>query len=663
MALAPTSRRPGRQSRSEGTPQPGGTTGRGVHRVDPARVGVVAAGLAVVAAVVAAVVRVFVTDWYPVGENALFAIRGTDVFTEHHPLLGTSTSASEIVGFNFNNPGSLLFFVLALPAKVGPQWVAVGMALLVLGSVAAMAACAGRVAGARGVLAALFAAAALAWVMGPELLLDPWQPNALLFPFLALIVATWATCAGSDGSLVVAAGLASLVLQTHLSYAVLVGVLAMCAGSAVLIRAVRAPERRRHAGRVLAGTAVLLAVLWAQPLFEQVTADEQGNLARIAEVPGAERGESVGGPLGIRLAGRLLSPLPRWAPPSYDDAYEQVPVLVPIDERFVDLPSLPVAGATLAATLLAVGAVLAFARRTGRRPLASGAAIVAVTVVVTTTTATMLPVSWLGLPAHHVRWMWPAAIAVTTVLVGVALLWRAGVALVAAATVVMAVLAMPSAPPGSGPASATDLAAPAIWALEAQLDELDVDGPLLVEAGPLAIDDQYTLPVILELDRRFGVTLRDPVLVRQLGDGRAATGSEPGRVRLALGSDPDTDTAGFRRVAAVEGLSPAEAEEFDELTRVLSTDLQDGGLRLTGFGVHVIEAGIDPQLDDALEAGTDPIATLGQDRFWGALQAGLIEPERRRADVRRWMDLWSKREYATVSVWLDEDPKGAEGGD
>ena len=42
---------------------------------------------------------------YPVGDNGYFALRARDVFTDHHPLLGTWTSASLSVGGKPRRPG------------------------------------------------------------------------------------------------------------------------------------------------------------------------------------------------------------------------------------------------------------------------------------------------------------------------------------------------------------------------------------------------------------------------------------------------------------------------------------------------------------------------------------------------------------------------------
>lgn len=44
--------------------------------------------------VVVAVGRAIVGGWVPLGDQALLQIRAHDVFTSHHPLLGTASSAA-----------------------------------------------------------------------------------------------------------------------------------------------------------------------------------------------------------------------------------------------------------------------------------------------------------------------------------------------------------------------------------------------------------------------------------------------------------------------------------------------------------------------------------------------------------------------------------------
>jgi hypothetical protein len=139
--------------------------------------------------IVVAAIRAIAGDWVAVGDNAYFAIRARDVLTDHHPLLGTWTSASLTIGLDVNNPGPLLFDALALPVKLGGDaGLAIGVALINVASVVGMAVAARRQAGVRGVVAAMAAATALGWAIGSELLVDPWQPHSLLLPVLCYLV-------------------------------------------------------------------------------------------------------------------------------------------------------------------------------------------------------------------------------------------------------------------------------------------------------------------------------------------------------------------------------------------------------------------------------------------------------------------------------------------
>ena len=104
-----------------------------------------------------------------------------------------------------------------------------------------------RIAGERSVLPAMCAVGLLTWTMGSEMLITPRQHQALILPYLCLLVAAWAVATGDRWAIVVAVVAASLVAQTHLSYPVLVAALAavMVVGQVVTTRA--GAGRRRDA--------------------------------------------------------------------------------------------------------------------------------------------------------------------------------------------------------------------------------------------------------------------------------------------------------------------------------------------------------------------------------------------------------------------------------
>ncbi len=64
----------------------------------------------------------------------------------------------------------------------------------------------------------LVACAAMSWVLGSELLIDIWQAHALLLPFLLYLVVMIALACGQARWIPLAAGVASVLVQTHISY-------------------------------------------------------------------------------------------------------------------------------------------------------------------------------------------------------------------------------------------------------------------------------------------------------------------------------------------------------------------------------------------------------------------------------------------------------------
>ncbi len=623
------------------------------HDTRELRIGVAVAVGAVVATVAAAVARAIAGSWYPVGDNAYFALRSQDVFTEHHPLLGTWTSASLTVGFDFNNPAPLLFDVLAVGAKIDPTLVPIGVALLVLGSVATLGACAFRVAGRRGVVTAMFASAGLAWALGPELLIDPWQPHSLLFPFLALIGVTVATCAGSDGSLLAVTAFGSLVVGTHLSYAPLVAMFALVALTAVTVRAVRDPDRRRHALRVGGGVVLLVVVLWCQTAVEQFSGDDRGNVSRLVDVAGAERGESVGPDLGIDVAGGLISPVPEWIPPSFEADFRPVPYRKAMPPRFEDQTSSLRARTSIVTALAVLGAIVFWARRRGSGSLVALGSVAALASVGAVVSVITLPLSLYGLPAHHVRWLWPVAVTLTTVLVAATLRSRVGVVAVVGATVVMSVLAAVPTEPEIGP-TADAYAGPVIRELAPQLDDLRDRGPLVFDIGGTRVFEPYSVPVILELEQRgVDVTVEDPGLIRQFGPSRAADGSERGRLFVWQAELAETGRPGAERVAFVSGLSPAEDLEYRRRTEEIADWFDRGSFEITDIGHIAIGDALIPDLEEAIAHESEPFAVVGADFVGVAFDRGLLVSAEHETDVDRWLELHQRFVQQTVGVWIE----------
>jgi hypothetical protein len=172
--------------------------------------------------VVVAAVRAIVGHWRPIGDNALVALRAHDVLTSHQPLLGTWSSASLEAGKDLNHPGPLLFESVALPVKLlgSNAGLVLGVALVNILAITAVAVFAFRRGGRTGAVVLLLGALYLEFVMGSELLFDPWNPHILILACLAMLTCAWGVAAGDRWALPVYLALGSYCVQTHLGVAV-----------------------------------------------------------------------------------------------------------------------------------------------------------------------------------------------------------------------------------------------------------------------------------------------------------------------------------------------------------------------------------------------------------------------------------------------------------
>src|SRR3954467_15186650 len=97
--------------------------------------GVVAAGPVILSAI-----RALANDWTPVGDRAVIATRAFDVLSTHPPLLGQFSASSGVASENAHSLGPMLYWVLALPARVGGVAPAIAIAVVnvacVMGTVA-----------------------------------------------------------------------------------------------------------------------------------------------------------------------------------------------------------------------------------------------------------------------------------------------------------------------------------------------------------------------------------------------------------------------------------------------------------------------------------------------------------------------------------------------
>ncbi len=544
---------------------------------------------AAVVPVIVATVRAIAGGWRAITDNAYFGIRAGDVLTEHHPLLGTWTSASLSVGMDINNPGPLQFDALALPVKLagdaGDAGLAAGVALINVAAIVGIAVVARRQAGARGVVAGMLAASGLAWTMGSELLFDPWQPNSLLLPVLCFLTMVWALACGDHALLPWTVGLASFIVQTHIGYALFVPALGLWGVGAVAVRLWRLRrddadewrQRRRSVQRHLGASLVVGVVCWSQSLHEQFFVDGRGNLGQLVS-SARQPQERVGAEFGARLVADVLTLPPWWGRPSFGEAFA-VDVL---------LPSLAssVIGLTVVAALLTAGMLVTTRRRDA--PARAAAATALVIFGVTLVAAATMPSGVWGVAPHHLRWLWPVALFVTFTLVLCMLPTpgrepmraRIGVGLVALATLALSGFNLPHMNSGSGPSADAEFI-PVVRELMPQLTSVSDERGVLFDGRGLRFGESFSVRLLWELER-LGVPwfVDEQGLAKQLGPSRMYSGGASVRLFLLEGDAARETPPGVRRVAFVEGLTGDEPTELANVKAELTSFIADGGLVL-----------------------------------------------------------------------------------
>jgi len=582
------------------------TSGDGPRRRDPLDRLFLASVVIALVPVVVAVVRAARSGWVPIGDNGYFAVRAQDVFTTNHPWLGTWTSASLNTDTNFNNPGPLLFDLYALPAKLtnGRIGVAIGAAMLNALAIVGIAIVARRRGGPVLGIAAMAMAAALCLSMGSDLLYDPWQPHSLLLAFLLGVFLVWSMVCGDLAALPWAIGIGSLVLQTHLSYAVLITVLG---GWGVLGLGWHLwdrrrndpdswPELRRSAVRAGLVTLVVAALCWSQPVYEQLTGEGTGNFSRLAaNMTSAEN--TIGVKLGTRVVADVLTVPPFWLPPSFEEAFLYDKTTPPGTDQLTTIdPSPTMAAILLALLILALAAAALDAHRRDDRVVSAALATGLVALGGALVTAWKLPLGELGLPPHQLRWLWPIAAFMTFSLVAYAIrradltgqpVRRLAIGLVAL-TVLVAALNLPAHNVHAGPIS-DSYAIEVMKEVAPQMDALEDQGTILVDLTGIRFAEPYTGPVMAELRRRdIPFVVNDEGMVRQLGENRRLRGDAQ-RLLFRQGHQALETPEGARRVVFVEGLTTDEKRELSDLRSDIVGYLTEHPVKLTPYGERVVE--------------------------------------------------------------------------
>ncbi len=499
-------------------------------------VGVVAAPIAFAAA------RAVRRGWFPIGDSALLYIRAADVGTRHHPWLGSWTSASLSVGTNMNNPGAMYDWLMAPFARLLPPGpgAAVGVAFINILCVIGIAVAARHVGGRRFEQWMLAAAAALTWTMGSELLFDIWQAHALLLPFLLFLVLLTGCALGTRRCIPWALVVATLLVQTHISYAYVLSLLTVAAALLNWWRGRQVPLRQRlqsiRRRPLLMGGSVTLA-LWLPTIGEQFLSAGQGNLSRLASSLG--KGDiSLGGGNALRASAGVFAWPDWWLRSGFSTTVTFTPLSQANGRTGIQLTGLP--GLGIAVTVLAVAVVLLWVLSRGSglavSPAASAACLLSAALLVgSVLSLTILTVGPVGLAPHHVRWLWAGSVfAHFSVLLAlsehVSRRWPAlnglldRLPLVIATVLAFATLPFHAAPEGPVADRAVE---PNLSIVFGSLDSLRDHQPILYRTDNLRVFEPYSSAVMMRM-QEMGIEFRvtDPGMVRQLGNGRRSDGNE-----------------------------------------------------------------------------------------------------------------------------------------
>lgn len=564
---------------------------------------------------VTAAIRAIRDDWFPIGDSALLYLRAADVGTQHHPLLGSWSSASLSLGRNINNPGPLYDLLLAPFAHLFPTGVGnvVGVSAINVGFAVLAGFAARRIGGAGYETWTVVTATALAWMLGSEVLFDKFQAHALLFPFYAALVLLTGAMTGHRWTWPWLVFTWSLILQTHISYAY-IGVVLIVAALAVAVASIPTPRRAwcraQLASQAVRWSAVVFALIWVQPVIEQFTSEGEGNLTRLARSAGGTD-VAVGVGNAFRMVSAVFALPPWWTRWGFQETIQPAGTIDTAAGPQVDIPWLPgwfVASIAFAVLLAALVLALYWSWRAGERLLVAVDVLALTGLVGSVVALSRLTIGPVGLAAHHTRWLFVLALWAHAALVATGVRWwlsraerpelarriqYAGLAL----AFVFAIASMPKYTQEHGPLADTQTM-PALRRVFEQLDPLATTDPLLYRTDNLRVYEPYSSAIMAQLvDRGIEFRVDQEVMVRQLGPNRRADGTEAAVVIQYQGWDAYSYDGSDCVLARVSDVGPsaevdlaAQAAAIENGAAALDVSAVLGGAGMTERDEELAEA-------------------------------------------------------------------------
>ncbi|HMF04119.1 MAG TPA: hypothetical protein VKH17_04840 [Acidimicrobiia bacterium] len=265
-----------------------------------------------------AIVSLIGNHWHPASDLALEVLRIREVGGHHTPLVGAQSR------FGWDHPGPLMFWLFA-PFN----WLFGQTGLLAGAAIVNAAALAGSlyVAFRRGGLALLalvaVVGALLSHALGPDTLVEPWNPWVPVLPFLLYVLLAWSVAERDWAALPWLVGIGSFVVQTHVGYApatIGLGVIASVIGAYGARRSRRLHEAddgpaaapgRMSPRRWVVVAIVVGALLWLAPVVQQLTGSP-GNLGDIIDSFRHPKEALAGWDNGFGVMGRELGVALPW---------------------------------------------------------------------------------------------------------------------------------------------------------------------------------------------------------------------------------------------------------------------------------------------------------------------------------------------------------------
>jgi hypothetical protein len=322
----------------------------------------------------------------PSGDEASILYRIQQVGTTHTPLVGVYSTRG------WAHPGPILYYLLAVPYRLsGGQPLAVLAAACLLGLASVVLSCylAYRRRHRAGFVVCVAAAATLVCGLHPESLVQIWNPNVPVLPYLAFCFALWCVAERDFVVTPVAVLLGSVIVQMHVSYLPLVLVGALTVGGwLALTRRGRPPAVTTLSRRAKWWTAGATGLLWLPPLIDLLFGDR--NAIHVVRYFLHAHGETSGLSYGLGLLSGHVKLTGPWSGGSEHYA-------------FINLTPAALSSLLLLAALLAV---LAVVNATARRPGAAMPVVALGQLAAGGIAASKLQPPYLG---YLIVWMFPLA--------------------------------------------------------------------------------------------------------------------------------------------------------------------------------------------------------------------------------------------------------------